>query len=148
MPMAATYRLTTWRRAVNTLVRGLLRVGLGPAHTYLLTVRGRTTGRRYSTPVTLLENGGQRWLVAPYGAVAWVQNARAAGEATLRRGSRSETVAVFEVGPDEAAPVLKRYVTEIPITRPFFDAWPESSLAAFAGEAPKHPVFRIVPLTS
>jgi hypothetical protein len=32
--MAATYRLSHWRRLLNALVRGLLRVGLGPRHTY------------------------------------------------------------------------------------------------------------------
>ena len=51
--MAATYRLSLWRRGVNALVRALLEWGLGPRHTYLLTVRGRKTGRLYSTPVTL-----------------------------------------------------------------------------------------------
>ena len=43
--MAATYRLSSWRRLLNALVRGLLRVGLGPRHTYLLTVRGRRSGK-------------------------------------------------------------------------------------------------------
>jgi deazaflavin-dependent oxidoreductase (nitroreductase family) len=141
--MAATYRLSRWRRLLNTLVRTLLRIGLGPRYTYLLTVRGRRTGTRYSTPVTLVEEGANRWLVAPYGDVSWVRNARAAGQVTLSRGRRSETVAIVELGPAEAAPVLKQYVTEIPITRPFFDAKPDSSLAAFVAEAHRHPVFRI-----
>src|SRR5262245_33820063 len=46
--MARTYRLNAWRRVANVLVRTLLRVGIGPPHTYLLTVRGRTSGRVYS----------------------------------------------------------------------------------------------------
>jgi deazaflavin-dependent oxidoreductase (nitroreductase family) len=145
--MAATYRLSRGRRFVNVLVRILLRWDLGPRHTYLLTVRGRKSGRLVSTPVTLVEEGGLRWLVAPYGEVGWVRNARAAGEVTLRRGRRSETVVVFELDPAEAAPVLKRYVTEVPITRPFFDVTPESDLGAFASEAARHPVFRVVATT-
>ena len=100
--MAATYRLSRWRRLLNALVRTLLRVGLGPRHTYLLTVRGRRSGTRYSTPVTLVEEGAHRWLVAPYGEVSWVRNARAAGQVTLSRGRRSETVAMVELGPEEA----------------------------------------------
>ena len=32
--MAATYRLSRWRRLLNALVRTFLRVGLGPRHTY------------------------------------------------------------------------------------------------------------------
>jgi deazaflavin-dependent oxidoreductase (nitroreductase family) len=141
--MAATYRLSSWRRLLNALVRTLLRVGLGPRHTFLLTVHGRRSGKPYSTPVTLVEQGTHRWLVAPYGEVAWVRNARAAGQVTLSRGRRSETVTVVELGPAESAPVLKRYVTEVPITRPFFDATPDSPLEAFVAEAHRHPVFRI-----
>jgi deazaflavin-dependent oxidoreductase (nitroreductase family) len=141
--MAATYRLGGWRRLLNALVRTLLRGGLGPRHTYLLTVRGRRSGTPYSTPVMLVEDGANRWLVAPYGEVSWVRNARAAGQVTLSRGRRSETVAIVELGPAEAAPVLKQYVTAVPITRPFFDATPDSPLEAFVAEAHRHPVFRI-----
>ena len=142
--MAATYRLGVGRRLLNWLVRALLRLGLGPGRTYLLSVRGRRSGRLRSTPVTLVEEGGRRWLVAPYGEVGWVRNARTAGQVTLSRGRRSETVSVAEVGPEESAPVLGRYITEVPITRPFFDVTPESTLDAFREEAPWHPVFRIV----
>ena len=39
--MAATYHLSGWRRGLNHLVRVLLRVGLGPPRTYLLTVGTR-----------------------------------------------------------------------------------------------------------
>ena len=139
--MAATYRLGPARRAANRLVRILLRLGLMPGPTYLLTVRGRRTGRPMSTPVTLVEEGEHRWLVAPYGDVGWVRNARAAGQVTLSRGSRSETLPVRELSPAEAAEVLQRYVTRVPITRPYFDARPDSPLAAFEAEAPRHPVF-------
>lgn len=142
--MGAEYRLTVWRRVLNLLVRALLRVGLGPQHTYLLTVRGRRSGRLYSTPVTLVEQGDRRWLVAPYGEVSWVRNARAAGQVTLSRGRDLETVTIVNLGPEESAQVLKRYVTDVPITRPFFDAGPESPVEAFAREVPRHPVFRVV----
>jgi deazaflavin-dependent oxidoreductase (nitroreductase family) len=141
--MAAEYRLTLWRRILNQCVRGLLRVGLGPQHTYLLTVRGRRSGRLYSTPVTLVEETGRRWLVAPYGEVAWVRNARAAGQVTLSRGRHSETIAIVELGSQESSPVLKRYVTQVRIIRPFFDARPDSPLEAFEQEAHRHPVFRV-----
>jgi deazaflavin-dependent oxidoreductase (nitroreductase family) len=141
--MAATYRLSLWRRLLNGLVRAFLRVGVGPRHTYLMTVRGRRSGTLYSTPATLVEAGGQRWLVAPYGEVSWVRNARAAGQVTLSRGRHAETVAIVELGPEEAAPVLKQYVTEVPITRPFFGATPDAPLEAFVAEAHRHPVFRV-----
>ena len=141
--MATTYRLTPSRRAANRVVRLLLRLGLMPGPTYLLTVRGHRTGRPLSTPVTLVEDGGIRWLVAPYGDVAWVRSARAAGQVTLSRGSRSETVPIRELAPAEAAPVLQRYVTRVPITRPYFDVKPDSPLTAFVAEASRHPVFEL-----
>jgi deazaflavin-dependent oxidoreductase (nitroreductase family) len=141
--MAVTYRLGRWRRMLNVLVRALLHVGLGPRHTYLLTVHGRRSGTPYSTPVTLVEEGTHRWLVAPYGEVSWVRNARAAGQVTLSRGRHTETVVIAELGPDGAAPVLKQYVTELPITRPFFDAKPHSPIEVFVAEAHRHPAFRI-----
>ena len=142
--MAARYRRGLARRAINVLVSMLLPVGLGPRSTYLLSVTGRRSGVPRSTPVTLVEEGGSRWLVAPYGEVAWVRNLRAAGKATLSRGARAEAVTVREVTAEEAAPVLKMYVARVPITRPYFDVTPESDLGAFRAEAPRHPVFAIV----
>jgi deazaflavin-dependent oxidoreductase (nitroreductase family) len=141
--VAATYRLTPSRRAANRLVRFLLGLGLMPGPTYMLTVPGRRSGRPLSTPVTLVEDGGTRWLVAPYGDVAWVRNARAAGRITLSRGRHSESLLIRELDPGEAAPVLQRYVTRVPITRPYFDARPDSPLAVFVAEAPRHPVFEL-----
>jgi deazaflavin-dependent oxidoreductase (nitroreductase family) len=141
--VAATYRLGAARRLANALIRGLLRLGLGPPRTYLLTVPGRKTGRPFTTPVTLVESNERRWLVAPYGEVSWVRNVRAAGRATLARGRRSESVTVTPLGPADSAPVLRRYITEIPITRPYFDVRPDSPIEAFVAEAPRHPVFLI-----
>ena len=141
--MAATYRLSPTRRAANRLVRLLLKLGLMPGPTYLLTVPGRRTGRPLSTPVTLVEEGGDRWLVAPYGDVAWVRNARAAGQVTLSRGRHTETLPIRELSSADAAPVLQRYVARVPITRPYFDATPASPRAAFEAEAPRHPVFAL-----
>jgi deazaflavin-dependent oxidoreductase (nitroreductase family) len=141
--MAHTYRLSPGRRAVNRVVRLLIRLGLMPGPTYLLTVPGRRTGRPLSTPVTLVEDAGARWLVAPYGDVGWVRNARAAGQVTLSRGGHAETLTIRELSPAEAAPLLQRYVTRVPITRPFFDAKSDSPLAAFEAEAPRHPVFQL-----
>ena len=59
-PMAATYRLTPGRRAANRVVRLLLKLGVMPGPTYLLTVVGRRTRRPLSTPITLVEEGGDR----------------------------------------------------------------------------------------
>jgi deazaflavin-dependent oxidoreductase (nitroreductase family) len=112
---------------------------------YLLSVSGRRSGRTYTTPVILVENG-ERFLVAPYGEVGWVRNARAAGRVTLSRGRHRETVGLRQVGPEESAPVLRTYLRRVSVVRPFFDVSPDSPLEAFAAEAAKHPVFLIEPV--
>jgi deazaflavin-dependent oxidoreductase (nitroreductase family) len=128
---------------VNVVMSPLTRVGLAGRHTYLLTVRGRSTGRAYSTPVVLVENG-ERWLVAPYGDVSWVRNARAAGEVELSRAGHTAAFRIEELAPEQAAPVLKRYLTGAPVVRPFFDVKPDSALEEYVAEAPRHPVFRLI----
>jgi deazaflavin-dependent oxidoreductase (nitroreductase family) len=146
--MPKAYRLTPLRRLANVLMRLLLRLGLAPRTTMLLTVPGRRSGTPRSTPVTLVERDGQRWLVAPYGPVGWVRNARAAGQVVLSRGRRSETVRIKELAPEAAAPILKTYLERVPITRSYFDAAPDAPIAAFVAEAARHPVFQIVPSTT
>jgi deazaflavin-dependent oxidoreductase (nitroreductase family) len=138
--MRKTYRLGRGRRLVNSVMRGLLRAGLMGGHTYLLSVPGRKSGRIYSTPVTLVENG-ERWLVAPYGEVSWVRNARAAGQVTLSRGRHREELAIHELGAEESAPVLREYVRSVAVVRPFFGASPDDPAEAFVAEAERHPVF-------
>src|SRR5690242_15480458 len=94
-------------------------VGLGVKldGTYLLSIAGRRSGKIHTTPITLVEQGGQRWLVAPYGEVNWVRNARAARRITLRRGRHAETVTLVELGLQESAPVLKEYLKRVPTVR-------------------------------
>jgi deazaflavin-dependent oxidoreductase (nitroreductase family) len=140
--VAQSYRLTLIRRLANAAIKPLIRLGLGGRHTYILTVRGRKTGQLHSTPVTLVE-GTERWLVAPYGEVGWVQNARAAGEVTLSRAGRAETLRIDEVDPGEAAPVLREYVKRVSVARPYFDVTPDSPLEEVEAEGPPHPVFRL-----
>jgi deazaflavin-dependent oxidoreductase (nitroreductase family) len=139
------YRLTVPRRVVNALVTPLVRLGVGPRHTYLLAVPGRSTGRIYRTPVTLVEEGTSRWLVAPYGERNWVKNARAAGWVELRRGRETQRFDVDEVPPAERAPILRDYLRQVRFTREFFDAAPDAPIESFAAEAHRHPVFRLEP---
>jgi deazaflavin-dependent oxidoreductase (nitroreductase family) len=123
----------------------LLRLRLAPHNVYLLTVQGRRTGKPYSTPVTLVEEGPKRWLVAPYGEVAWVRNATAAGEVTLSRGGKTERMKIIRASPEESAPVLQTYIRKIGIVRPYVDVRPDSPIEAFVAEVPRHPVFRLHP---
>jgi len=53
---------------------------------------------------------------------------------------------VREVGPDEAGPVLKEYVTVTSVPRPYFVATVDDPADAFAREAERHPVMELVPV--
>ena len=142
--MAKTYRRHLGTRLINLLVRALTRLGWGAEYRHILTVPGRRTGRLHSTPVDVIELGGDRWLVAGYGPANWVLNARTAGEVAIGGGGRSETYKVAEAGAEEAIPVLRKYITEIRVTRAYFDAAPDSSDDAIAAELSRHAVFRLI----
>ena len=143
--MAKIYRRHLGNRLINWWFRTLTRLGLGASYRYILRVRGRKSGRPHSTPVDVIRAGGKRWLVAGYGPTQWVLNARAAGEVTLSRGGHSETYKVEEATAEDAIPVLREYMAEIRVTRPYFDAGPSSSDEAVAAELAKHAVFRLIP---
>ena len=87
--MVKKYRLGFTRRAVNLLVTTMLKLGIGQKGAYLLTTTGRKTNQKRTTPVILVEAAPERWLVSPYGVVAWVHNVRANPEVTIRRGRRT-----------------------------------------------------------
>ncbi len=141
--MAKTLQLTVADRIGDALFMALLRAGVKMGTMSLLTVRGRKSGQPRTVPVLLVEQDGQRWLVAPYGVVQWVRNIRAVGTATLTRGRRSEAISVTELEAREAAPILKQYLFKATAARPYFDATTDSPLEAFEREAARHPVFRI-----
>jgi len=143
--MARAFHHTFVDRLNDALITTLLHAGVKLGTASLLTVRGRKSGQPHTVPVLLVEQDGQRWLVAPYGVVQWVRNIRAAGTATLTRGRRAEAIAVTELSAQEAAPILKQYlvVQHAADVRSYFDATKDSPLEAFAREAARHPVFQI-----
>jgi hypothetical protein len=125
------------------LVKTLLTFGLGPAHGRLLSVKGRKSGLVHTTPVNLVHQDGSDYLVSPYANVSWTRNARAAHTVSLRRGGRDQDFKIEELAAREAGPILRQYVSENGITRPFFDVTRDSSDGDFIAEAPKHPAFRL-----
>ena len=94
-------------------------------------------------PVVPIDHAGTRWLVAPYGPVGWLHNARASGTVTLRHGRRRHDYAVRDATPDEAGPVLKRYVAVATKTRDRFTATVDAPVEAFVAEAADHPVLAL-----
>ncbi|MEU4421572.1 nitroreductase family deazaflavin-dependent oxidoreductase [Actinoplanes sp. NPDC024001] len=139
-------KLTRADRIGDAVFRFLARAGVGPAH--LLITRGRRTGLLRVTPVVIVEQVEGRYLVAPYGPVPWVLNARAAGRVGLRRGRCTADYEIREVSAEEAGPVLKRYVRIASATRPYFRAGVDAPVADFIAEAAAHPVFALTPLAA
>lgn len=142
--MVETFHMPARQRRFNAVLRSLARVGIPLGPFSLLTVRGRKTGKHYTTPVAPLALDGKRWLISPYGEVNWVRNARKAGEVTLTHGRRQERFRIRELPPGESAPILKAYLTRFPVVRPSFAATAQSELAEFVAEASRHPVFQLV----
>ncbi len=144
--MAKTSQAPLFVRVGNVLTTTLLRagfklVGLGNYPMYLLTVRGRKSAQPRTVSIAIIERNGKRYLGAAFGVVDWVRNLRAAGEAILTRGRRSETVNARELPPREAALVLREEITGgNPFAR-YFGVTVDSSLEEFERTTISHPVF-------
>ena len=108
---AASFRAPTrFERLFNGLIGACLRLGFGPAHMWLLEVRGRKSGKLYSTPVDLLAVQDRLYLVAPRGRTQWVRNLEASGEVTLRRGTRAERYDARALPHVQKPEILKSYL--------------------------------------
>ena len=144
--MAKTSQVPLFVRLGNMLTTTLLRAGfklVGPGNypMYLLTVRGRKSGLPRTVPVAIIRRNGKRYVGSPYGIVDWVRNLRAAEEATLTRGRRSETVNAIELPTDEAALILREETRGgNPFTR-FYGVTADSSLEEFERAVVIHPLF-------
>jgi deazaflavin-dependent oxidoreductase (nitroreductase family) len=131
----------------NVLTMALARAGFklaGPGNfpMYLLTVRGRKSGQPRTIAIVILEQNGKRYVASPYGIVNWVRNLRAAREAILTRGRRSETVSARELPKGEAALVLRADIKRNAFAR-YFGVTADSSLEEFERAAVAHPVFEL-----
>ncbi|GHO96054.1 hypothetical protein KSF_061020 [Reticulibacter mediterranei] len=145
--MTKTFHMTSGMKIGTAILTALLRAGFPLGPLTLLSVRGRKSGKVYTTPVALVEQDGRSFLVAAFGVVNWVKNIRAAGQVWLMRGWHTESMGVVELEAREAAPILKRFLQSfqrVPFIPPYFDVTPKSSLADFEREAMHHPVFCLV----
>jgi deazaflavin-dependent oxidoreductase (nitroreductase family) len=137
---------TTVDRAINRVFGFLVGLGLGPPHNYLLQVRGRKSGRSYSTPVDVLDRDGKRYLVAPRGYTQWVRNAIASGTVSLRKGRRSEEFAIRSLSDDEKPDILKSYLDRYKLTvKRYFPVPAGSPAEAFRPLTGEYPVFELIP---
>lgn len=141
-----TYKApSSGEKLFNRVFGFLAGVGIAPSFIYLLEVRGRKSGKIYSTAVNLMELNGKQFLVAPRGRTQWVRNAEAAGEVTLKRGARQR----FRLRPldeSEKPQVLKSYLTNYKsAVQKFFPIPPGAPLDQFAKIAAGYPVFELTP---
>jgi deazaflavin-dependent oxidoreductase (nitroreductase family) len=149
---AGSPRVPFWVPFANAVARPLLAAGVPLGPNALVTIRGRKSGRPRSTPLTVVEASGRRWLMAPYGEVSWVRNLRAVGRATVTVRRRKEVAAADELGPaervgfyrDVLGPLLARMPLGAWIVRHVDQVDVDNPVEAAEGR----PVFELRPLES
>jgi deazaflavin-dependent oxidoreductase (nitroreductase family) len=136
---------TTVEKIFNRTFGYLVGLGFGPSHIYLLEVRGRKSGKLFSTPVGLLELQGKRYLVAPRGRTQWVRNAEAAGEITLKKGSTRQKFRLRAIADADKPLILKAYLDNYKReVQRYFPVSAGSPPEAFAEVAPSYPAFELL----
>jgi len=133
-------------RMFNKLYGSLVGLGLGFSYNYLLQVRGRKSGKLYSTPIDLLELNGKRYLVAPRGRTQWVRNAEAAGEVTLKKGRTEQRFRLRPLSDAETPEVLKAYLDRFQREVQRYVPIPAGSPPeAFRDLMQSYPAFELIP---
>lgn len=132
-------------RVFNRLFGFVVGLGWGFPYNYLLQVRGRKSGKIYSTPIDLLEKDGKRFLVAPRGRTQWVRNAEAAGEITLKKGTLQQRFRLRGLSDEEKPEILKAYLDQFKReVQRYFPVAAGSSVEAFRGLVQSYPAFELV----
>ncbi|MGD0180140.1 MAG: nitroreductase/quinone reductase family protein [Terriglobales bacterium] len=136
---------TAVERAFNRAFGFLVGLGLGFSHNYLLQVRGRKSGKIYSTPIDLLELGGRRFLVAPRGRTQWVRNAEAAGEVTLKKGKTRLRFHLRTIPDADKPGILKAYLDSFKReVQRYFPVAAGSPPEAFVPLVQSYPAFELI----
>jgi deazaflavin-dependent oxidoreductase (nitroreductase family) len=131
-------------RLFNRVVIVVTRLGVGPAGARSLTVRGRKSGKPFTTPVNPLELGGQTYVVAPRGETQWAKNLRAVGDGELRLGRKVRPFRGEELADADKLPVLKAYLDKWAWeVGAFFELPKDPTDEQITAEAKNHPVFRV-----
>ena len=145
-PSPAFRQPSAGERVFNRIFGSLVGLGLGFSYNYLLQVRGRKSGKVYSTPIDLLEIGGKRFLVAPRGRTQWVRNAEAAGEVTLKKGSKRERFGLRALSGLEKPEILKAYLDRFKReVQTYFPVPAGSPVEAFRDLVESYPAFELIP---
>ncbi len=136
---------TAVEKIFNRVFGFLVGIGMGKSYHYLLEVRGRKSGKVYSTPVDVLEMNGKKYLVAPRGRTQWVRNAQAAGEIVLKKGSSRRGYQLRELSGEEKLPVVKGYLDlfKSEVQR-YFSVAAGSPVEAFREIEESYPAFELM----
>ncbi len=120
-------------------------IGLLPRRWVTLEVRGRRSGQLVRFPLGMADWHGRSYLVPMLGAQCnWVRNVRAAdGRVTLRR-RHPIACRLVEVPVSQRAPIIKRYLQQVPGARAHIPVDRHAPLTAFEAISPRYPVFRVV----
>jgi len=146
MPSLPEFRKpTAFEAFFNRTFGFLIGMGIGPSHIYLLQVRGRKSGKLFSTPVDLLDLNGKRYLVAPRGRTQWVRNAEAAGEVTLKKGSSVQKYRLRTIAGPDKPEILKAYLDSYKKeVQRYFPVSAGSPAQDFAAIAESYPAFELI----
>ena len=109
-----------------------------------LEVIGRTSGKSVRFPLGEADLDGERYLVSMLGNDCnWVRNVRAAsGHASLIR-RRKVPCLLVEVPVDQRAPIIKRYLGQVPGARPHIPVDRHADVVDFDAVSADFPVFLI-----
>lgn len=129
-------------KLINRLATWLSRIGVG--RSVELTTTGRKSGRQRQVPVSPITIDGTEYIVAPYGSVSWVENARANPDVVIRKGLTSRRARLVEVTP-EAAHVVAAYYDREAFPRQYMDIPDEPTEEDFEKVSGSFPVFRVEP---
>lgn len=135
--MVEEYRAPT---TVNKIFMWMNRLGLGRSET--LTTTGKRSGKPREVPVSPIEVEGQEYLVAPYGEVSWVHNARANPSVTLRSGGTVRQCRLVDVS-HETPHVVKAYWDREKFSQKYMDVPGDADVSDFASVAGRFPIFRV-----
>jgi len=138
---------TAVERVFNRVYGFLVGMGIGFSHAYLLQVKGRKSGKTYSTPIDLLRLDGKRFLVAPRGKTQWVRNAEAAGEITLKKGSVRQRFRLRPISDPDKPAILKAYLDSFKKeVQRYFPVAAGSPVESFGELAESYPAFELIAL--
>ncbi len=133
-------------RVFNRMFGLVVGLGWGFSYNYLLQVRGRKSGKLYSTPIDLLEKNEKRYLVAPRGRTQWVRNAEAAEEIVLKKGKLQQRFKLRALSDEEKPEILKAYLDQFKKeVQRYFPVPAGSPVEAFRELVQSYPAFELIP---